>query len=212
VIKQIGSRQENRIDLEPKHPTLERLEDQIHWYDRRSQSALRRYKALKLAQVIIAGLIPLCSALPRPELQFRWLAALLGLLVLIIEALQQLNEYQQNWIAYRSTCEALKHEKYLDLAGARPYMNAESPEKRLALLADRTEQFVSQEHAKWVSTQEQAPENIEPVDPWPRRQFQIRIGKYLAMFDAVAQVHTIYDEYKTMVINKAYYGTRLQTF
>ena len=50
------------IGNERQHPTQERLEDQIGWYDRRSQTAQRRYKALKLAQVIIAALIPLASA------------------------------------------------------------------------------------------------------------------------------------------------------
>ena len=141
---------------ERQHPTRERLEDQIGWYDEKSQTAQRRYKTLKLAQVIIAALIPLASVFPIPAVEFKWLVAILGLLVLIIEAIQQLNQDQQNWIAYRSTCEALKHEKYLYLAGAGPYSNAESAEKRLALLADRIEGLISQEHAKWVSAQEQA--------------------------------------------------------
>jgi len=133
---------------------MERLEDQICWYDRKSQTAQRRYKILKLAQVIIAGLIPLASVFPIPEPQFKWITAVLGLLVLIIEAVQQLNQDQQNLIAYRSTCEALKHEKYLYLAVAGPYGNAENREKRIALLADRIEGLISQEHAKWVSAQE----------------------------------------------------------
>src|SRR5690348_11281101 len=139
-----------------QHPTRERLEDQIGWYDQRSRAAQRRYKVLKFAQVIIAALIPLTSAFPIPTADIRWLVALLGLLVLIIEAIQQLNQDQQNWITYRSTCEALKHEKYLYLAGAGPYASAEIAERRLALLADRIEGLISQEHAKWLSAQEQA--------------------------------------------------------
>lgn len=141
---------------QPKHPTEDRLEDQIAWYDRKSQTAQRRYKVLKLAQVIIAGLVPLTSAFPIAEPQFRWITAALGLLVVIIEAIQQLNQDHQNWIAYRSTCEALKHEKYLYLAAAGPYGHAMSSEKRIMVLADRIEGLISQEHAKWVSAQEQA--------------------------------------------------------
>ena len=141
---------------EAKNPTQDRLEDQIGWYDRKSQNAQRRYKILKLAQVILAGLIPLVSVFSIPEPYFKWVTAVLGLLVLIIEAVQQLNQDQQNWIAYRSACEALKHEKYLHLASAGPYANAENGEKRLALLADRIEGLISQEHAKWASAQEQA--------------------------------------------------------
>jgi hypothetical protein len=147
---------QNAMAEERKHPTEDRLDDQIAWYDRKSQMAQKRYKALKLAQVVIAGLIPLASALPVPETQFRWVTAALGLLVLTIEAIQQLNQDQQNWIAYRSTCEALKHEKYLYLAAAGPYANSDNSGKRIALLADRIEGLISQEHAKWVSAQEQA--------------------------------------------------------
>ena len=144
------------VATEQKAPTQERLDDQIGWYDQRSRAAQRRYKVLKFAQVIIAALIPLTSAFPIPTADIRWLVALLGLLVLIIEAIQQLNQDQQNWITYRSTCEALKHEKYLYLAGAGPYASAEIAERRLALLADRIEGLISQEHAKWLSAQEQA--------------------------------------------------------
>jgi hypothetical protein len=144
------------VARDQEFPTQERLEDQIGWYDRKSQTAQRRYKILKLTQVMIAALIPLASAFPIPAAEFKWITAILGLLVLIIEAVQQLNQDQQNWIAYRSTCEALKHEKYLYLAAAGPYTNAENLEKRVALLADRIEGLISQEHAKWVSAQEQA--------------------------------------------------------
>ena len=167
------------LETEQKHLILERLEDQIYWYDRRSLSALRNYRVLKLSQVLLAALIPFSSAFPIPDLQFRWIAAALGFLVLMIEALQQLNQYQQNWIAARSTCEALKHEKYLYLAGAGPYGNTDSIARRLALLAERTEQLVSREHAQWVTSQEHTPwasaqkhaaDNIKPVDPWPQKR------------------------------------------
>jgi hypothetical protein len=141
---------------ESKHPTEGRLDDQIAWYDQKSQIAQRRYKTLKLTQVIVAALIPLVAVFPIPEPYFKWVTAVLGLIVLIIEAVQQLNQDQQNWIAYRSTCEALKHEKYLFLAGAGPYGNSENAEKRNMMLADRIEGLISQEHAKWVSVQEKA--------------------------------------------------------
>ena len=132
-------------------PILDRLDDQINWYDRKSLLAQKRYKALKIVQVVAAASLPLIPvfSVPHPEK----VSAVLGLVILIIETVQQLNQDQQNWIAYRSTCETLKHEKYLFLSSAGPYMGAEKP---LALLADRIEGLISQEHAKWVSVQEQA--------------------------------------------------------
>jgi len=69
---------------EAKHPVPDRLKNQIVCYDRKSQNAQRRYKILKLAQVIIVGLIPLESVFPAPKPQR--VTAILGLLVLIIEA------------------------------------------------------------------------------------------------------------------------------
>jgi Protein of unknown function (DUF4231) len=84
--------------------------------------------------------------------------AVLGLIILIVEGLQQLNQYQTNWISYRSTCEALRHEKYLYLAGTGPYANADQV---LPLLADRIEGLISQEHAKWLSARQQAGKHEE---------------------------------------------------
>jgi uncharacterized protein DUF4231 len=131
-------------------PTLERLEDQIAWYDRKSRYAQRWFKSLKVVQLATAGLVPVVAVFvtTAPEK----ITAVLGLIILIVEGLQQLNQYQTNWISYRSTCEALRHEKYLFLAGAGPYANVDNP---LVLLADRIEGLISQEHAKWTSTQQQ---------------------------------------------------------
>jgi hypothetical protein len=78
----------------------------------------------------------------------------LGAAIACAEGIQQLNQYHHNWITYRATAEALKHEKYLFLSTAGPYASANNPK---ALLAERIESLVSQEHAKWASTQEQTP-------------------------------------------------------
>jgi len=53
------------------------------------------------------------------------------------------------------TTEQLKHEKYLFLAGSGPYRDLEIKEA-LRLLAERVEERVSTEHAKWVSDVRQA--------------------------------------------------------
>ena len=91
-------------------PIFDRLEHQIDWYDRKSRSARRMYKRIKVVEILSAA-------------------------------------------TYRSTCEALKHEKYVYLASAGPYTNATAAH---ALLAERIESTVSQEHAQWSSVQQQA--------------------------------------------------------
>jgi len=80
-----------------------------------------------------------------------WLVGALGVVIAVAEGIQQLNQHHVNWTSYRSTCEALKYEKYLYLAKAAPYAGAIDPH---ALLAERVESLMSQETAKWATLQE----------------------------------------------------------
>jgi hypothetical protein len=137
------------MGIEADDPTFARLKDQIAWYDLKSLANQRRFKWVKAGQMISAGAIPVAAVLGAPGA----VSAALGALVVLIEGLLQLNQYQQNWINYRSTCEALKHEKYLYLADAGPYGAAVDGR---ALLAERIEGLISQEHAKWISAREEA--------------------------------------------------------
>jgi hypothetical protein len=78
--------------------------------------------------------------------------------VVVLEGVQQLFQWQTNWVLYRSTAEALKHEKFLFLSCAGPYATAD----RLRVLAERVEGLVSQEHAKWTQGREQAEPERHP--------------------------------------------------
>ena len=131
---------------------MERLEDQIAWYDRKSQVNQRVYKRIKIVEILAAAVIPFLAAFRLPSVGM--VAGGLGMLITVLEGILHLNQYQQNWIAYRSTCESLKHEKYTYLGKASPYANVADPH---ALLAERIESLVSQEHAKWASVQQQEP-------------------------------------------------------
>ncbi len=135
-------------------PILERLEDQIAWYDRKSMTNQRYFKRMKMIEITAAAIIPFLSAFSLPRVL--WLTGGLGVLITVLEGVLHLNQYQQNWIAYRSTCESLKHEKYVYLGKASPYASAVDPH---ALLAERIESLVSQEHAKWASVQQQEPKS-----------------------------------------------------
>jgi hypothetical protein len=133
-------------------PIMERLEDQIAWYDRKSTTNQRYFKRIKTVEIAAAAVIPFLATFNLPRVL--WATGGLGVLITILEGMLHLNQYQQNWTAYRSTCESLKHEKYVYLAKASPYANAPDPH---ALLAERIESLVSQEHAKWASVQQQEP-------------------------------------------------------
>jgi hypothetical protein len=134
-------------------PAWDRVEDQIAWYDRKSRFNQRRFKGLKVCQIVTAAAIPVAASAAAPA----WLIGGGGALIVVLEGLQQLQQYQQNWTTYRATCERLKHERFLFLAHAGPYGAAAAPE---ALLADRVEGMVSQEHAARSSQQQEATRKV----------------------------------------------------
>jgi hypothetical protein len=131
-----------------EHPAWLRLNDQLDWYDKKSGENQRRYKQIKVAQLILAGSIPVFALVGATW--GRWVTAILGASVAILEGLQQLGQYNNLWASYRATAEQLKHEKYLFLAKSGPYYGL-NEEDALRLLAERVEERVSTEHAKWVS-------------------------------------------------------------
>ena len=135
---------------------MDRLEDQIDWYNKRSQSNQSIFKRIKTFEIVAAAIIPFLAMLKSQYAA--WMTGGLGVVITVLEGLLHLNQYQQNWIAYRSTCELLKHEKYTFLAGAGAYANIANPR---ALLAERVEALVSQEDAKWASIQQQGPKSNE---------------------------------------------------
>jgi hypothetical protein len=128
--------------------TWERLEDQVSWYDRKSGENQRWYKRLKLLEIAIAAALPVVAGIHSPVAVTGSLAAM----VVVLEGVQHIYQFQEHWITYRSTAEALKHERYLYLAGAGPYASADKHRQ----LAERLEGLISQEHAKWTSSQSRA--------------------------------------------------------
>ncbi len=132
----------------PEEITLQRLQDQLDWYSAKSSQNKNWFRGLKMVTIISAALIPVLvtSGVPHGS----QVSAALGVLIAVIEGLQQLNQYHGNWISYRATAEALKHEQFLYLAKAGPYISAEHPQ---SMLAERIESLISQEEGKWVSTQ-----------------------------------------------------------
>ena len=139
----------------PSDPTWTRLEGQIDWYDRSSQSSKRWYEVLKSAEIVAAAAIPFSAGFQITP----WVTGSLGVVVVVLEGFQQLKQFHSNWTSYRSTCEALKHEKFLYLGRAEHYASATNAH---ALLASRVEELVSREHAKWVDVRRPWSRQAEP--------------------------------------------------
>ncbi len=137
---------ENGAPPEPVNHAWERLEDQLGWYDRKSGHQKVWFQRLKVMQIVIAASIPVVAGAGASA----WITGSLGASIVVLEGFQQLFQFQQNWLGYRATAEALKHQKFLYLAQAGPYRDATT---RDAVLAERVEALVSQEHSSWSATQ-----------------------------------------------------------
>ena len=129
-------------------PTWERLEDQLGWYDAKSQSCQQAYKRTKLVQLVVAAAVPVLALADVARVA----TAITAAVVVVLEGVQQLYQWQTNWILYRSTAEALKHERFLYQAMAGPYTGS----NRRLVLAEKIEGLVSQEHAKWAETSQRS--------------------------------------------------------
>ncbi len=121
-----------------------RLEDQIEWYDRKSVHHQRWYRRLKVTSIAAAALVPLFSSLD----DFGLLAGVLGVLVVVVEGLQHVNQHHENWIRYRATAENLMHEKYLYLARAGHYAGR-GDDEAFRRLATSVEAILSREGEAW---------------------------------------------------------------
>ncbi len=134
----------------PSEVPMARLEDQLSWYDNKSQVNQRSYVSGTIALIVLGAAVPVCA----------WIApaiivALLGAAIVIVNGTASALQWQYNWINYRATAERLKHEKYLFEAHAGPYNIEGTDADRDRLLAERVEGIVSREHSTWVTVQEE---------------------------------------------------------
>ena len=93
------------------HPAWHRLENQRKWYAENSAFNQKRYKLLKLIQIVLAASIPIIALINGSN--SKYIVAIFGSLIAILEGVQQLYQFHTLWTEYRSTTEHLKHEKYL---------------------------------------------------------------------------------------------------
>lgn len=143
---------------EPKlAPLWERLNEEIAWYDRKASKAQRAYKAAKITIIVLALALPVLAEygkIPGFHDSRALLVAIAAGGILLLEGLQQVNKWQENWILYRSTCENLRNERHLFFEKAGPYANLK-PQEAQRLLAERMGTMTTAEHAKWIQARHQ---------------------------------------------------------
>lgn len=135
-----------------------RVDDQIGWYDKKSQSAQCWFKWFRGAEIIAAASIPLIAGFATDPFPVTLVLGLLGASIAVISALISLNQLQENWTEYRTTCESLKHEKFLYMTKAEPYHEDEP----FRLFVQRVESLISKENSAWSQYTQTNLENTKP--------------------------------------------------
>jgi Protein of unknown function (DUF4231) len=129
----------------------QRLDSQAQWYDRRATTNQHCYRALRVLEVILAGSIPLFSSMVQGSPPIGILVSVISVSIAVISGLLGLYKFQENWIEYRATAEALKHEKFMFLTRSGPY-GVEPP---LPILVERVEGIIAKEGTAWSGTMRQ---------------------------------------------------------
>lgn len=135
-----------------------RVDDQIGWYDSKSQSAQYWYKWLRGTEIVFAAAIPLIAGFAADPFPVTLVVGVLGASIAVISAAISLNQFQERWTEYRTTCESLKHEKFLFLTKAEPYHEDEP----FRLFVQRVESQISKENSAWSQYTQANLENSKP--------------------------------------------------
>lgn len=137
-------------------PLWDRIQGQIDWYDRKAKVNQRAYKLSKISIIVLAILIPVFAEyghIPGFTESRAFLVGAAAGVIVLLEGLQVLNKWHENWVLYRATCEGLRNEQHLFAEKAGPYVGLKADAAH-RLLAERTSSLVMAEHGKWTKAHE----------------------------------------------------------
>jgi hypothetical protein len=123
----------------------ERVEDQIGWYDRKGVFNKRWFISLRTVEIAAAATVPFLSGFS----SYPGIAATIGIIGIIITlcaGVTHLCQFQERWIEYRTTAEALKKEKFLFVTKTEPYNGDDA----FPILVQRIETVASKENVTWA--------------------------------------------------------------
>lgn len=125
----------------------ERLDNQIEWYNSKSQWNQKCYKWLKNFELILSALIPVLLVASFDEYWTKIVVGFFGATITVISGLHGLYNFFENWIEYRATAETLKHEKNMYLTHSGVYSDCDG---NFQQLVERTESIISKENVNWA--------------------------------------------------------------
>lgn len=130
------------------HTYMDRLDDQINWYDSKSQIYKKRYYVLTGINLCISASIPFLINLIVNLNYMTLIISALSVINVIVTGLESLHSNHDLWTKYRITCENLKREKIFFETKTGPY-STDSTSQQLDLLVHRCEEYMGNENLYW---------------------------------------------------------------
>lgn len=124
----------------------ERLEFQIDWYNKASTFNKKYYQTLKTIEIVFAAITPFVVAFVNNENYLKIIAGLMSIVIGIIASVLIAFKFQDKWIQYRTTCENLRHEKYLFATKSGIYTD----NTNFNVFVERIEFIISKENSDWT--------------------------------------------------------------
>ena len=126
----------------------QRLQPEIQWYDQKSARNKRWFYFFRISTIVISAGLVFMGYFSN---MYGWAVGLIGILIIIIEALDSVCKPQEKWINYRTTAESLKHEREMFASKAGAYAGMSDDQ----LLTERCESLISREHSTWIDQAKQ---------------------------------------------------------
>jgi len=138
---------------------INRLGDQIAWYDKKSGFFKRRWESARRWVIILSAAIPFLVGLigmtfsdgqPNPafDLFLKIIVGAAGVAIAILEGLNSLYKSQEHYIDYRMTAEKLRQEFSFFMGRSGPYTGL-SNDGAFSLLVSQAEDIMAKENNKW---------------------------------------------------------------
>ncbi len=125
-----------------------RIDEQFNWYDKKSGINKKKYQRYKALVIFLSVSIPFMTGfITEDTLWLKVMVGVSGVLIALIEGLQSLYKYQDNWLLYRNAAEFLTREKLYYTTKSGPYISGASLQK----LVVRVESFTSEENKTFAS-------------------------------------------------------------
>lgn len=128
---------------------LERYEEQVSWYDKKSASFKKTFRRLQACQIVLGALVPVGIALDFGVdwSWVKWVTLAISVASAIVTGFIRFFKFEELWKEYRSTCELLRKEKHYFDFKIGDYNDSKFPDK---VFVERVESLISSENNKWA--------------------------------------------------------------